>query len=107
MNDVVIHDADKYVVNVMDHGCWATNFNKLCKHIHHHKKSSSLQNLPPTSQSLAPHIEPSHYNVYTMMHVLDEELGIKTAVLDPLNRGFKLDYRSLLPLTTWKLLECS
>ena len=107
MNDTVSHEAEKYLVNVLDNGSKAKNFNELRVHIFHHTKSSSLQNLPPTSQGLAPHIERAHFNAYTMMHVLDKQLGIRTSVLDPLNSGFIIDNGSLLPLTTWRLLEYS
>ena len=107
LNDAVSNEAEKYLVKVLDHGCTANNFNELRKHMFHHTKSSSLQNLPPTSQGLAPHIERAHYNAYTMMHVLDDFLGIKTNFLDPLNSGFVIDNGCLLPLTTWKLLENS
>ena len=106
-NDTVSHEAEKYLVNVLDNGSKAKNFNELRVHIFHHTKSSSLQNLPPTSQGLAPHIERAHFNAYTMMHDLDKQLGIQTSVLDPLNSGFMIDNGSLLLLTTWRLLEYS
>ena len=48
INDAVSHEAEKYLVNVLEHGCKANNFNELRKHMFHHTKSSSLQNLPPT-----------------------------------------------------------
>ena len=57
MNDAVSHEAEKYLVNVLDHGCKAKNFDELRRHMFHHTKSSNLQNLPPTNQGLAPHIE--------------------------------------------------
>ena len=69
MNDAVSHEAEKFLANLLDHGCKAKNFNDLCnKHMFHHTKSSSLQMSPPTSQGLALHIERSRYDAYIIMH---------------------------------------
>ena len=39
------------------------------------------------------------------MHVLDRQLNIRTADLDPLDNDFALENGNLLPTTSWKSLE--
>ena len=76
-------------------------------HQFRHLKSSSHQNLPPTTQGLKPHIYRAFYNAYCTMHVLDKQLNLETANLDPLEYGFVQDNEYLVSATSWRILETS
>jgi hypothetical protein len=90
---------------VVDAGSKSNNFNVLRAHRFHFSKSTSHQNLPPTSQGLEPHIYRAFYNSYTTMHVLDGQLGVGTGLLDPVDYGFTLENGHLSPSTSWKTME--
>ena len=105
LDDSVAKEAEQYLVKMIDSRCKGKDFNQLRTYLFHHSKSASLQNLPPTSQGLKPHIQRAHFNTYTTMHILDKQLGIAPIQLDPLDYGFTLENGSLLPLKTWRLLK--
>ena len=105
MNDSVIKEAEHYLVNVVDSKCRGNDFNQLRTYHFHRSKSSTLHNLPPTSQGVGPHIQRAYFNAYTAMDILDKQLGISTIKIDPLNYGLIHGNGSLLPLKTWKHLE--
>ena len=62
MNDSVIKEAEHYLVNVVDSKCRGNDFNQLRTYHFHRSKSSTLHNLPPTSQGLEPHIQRAYCN---------------------------------------------
>lgn len=101
----MIHQAEQYLVRVIDVKSSASNFQGLREEQFHFSKSSSLQNLPPTSHGLKPHIYRAFYNAYTIMHALDSQINKQIEYLDPLNYGFMLESENLVPSTTWKTLE--
>jgi hypothetical protein len=101
----VIQYAEQYLVHVVDAGSNSSNFLELRAHQFHFSKSTSHQNLPPTTQGLEPHVYRAFFNAYTTMHCLDRQLNIETAELDPLDYGFALENGSLLASTAWKSLE--
>ena len=105
MHDSITKEAEKYLVNVVDSRCKEENFNQLRAYIFHHSKGSSLQNLPPTSQGLLPHIQRAHFNTYTITHILDRQLGITFKILDPLDNGFINENGCLVPKKGCKVLE--
>ena len=87
--------------------CWkkSSNFLQLRAHQFHFSRSASHQNLPPTSQGLEPHIYRAFYNAYITMHVLDRQLNVGTADLDPLDYGFLQENGNFLSSTSWRSLE--
>ena len=101
----LIQQAEQYLVHVIDAGNKSSNFLQLRAHHFHFSKSASHQNLPPTSQGLEPHIYRAFYNAYITMHVLDRQLNVGTADLDPLDYGFLQENGNLLPSTSWRSLE--
>lgn len=101
----LIQQAEQYLVHVIDAGNKSSNFLQLRAYQFHFSKSASHQNLPPTSQGLTPQIYRAFFNAYTTMHVLDRQLNIGTADLDPLDNGFALENGNLLLSTSWKSLE--
>ena len=68
----MIQHAEQYLVNVVDAGSKSSNFQELRADQFHFSKSTSHQNLPPTSQGLEPHI------YRTTMHVIDRQLNVRT-----------------------------
>ena len=107
LDDHVAQQAEEYLVHVIYLGCKLSNFDELRVHQFRHLKSSSHQNLPPTTQGLKPHIYRAFYNAYCTMHVLDKQLNLETANLDPLEYGFVQDNEYLVPATSWRILETS
>lgn len=101
----LIQQAEQYSVHVVDVGNKSSNFVQLRAHQFHFSKSASHQNLPLTTQGLTPHVYCAFFNAYTTMHVLDRQLYIRTADLDPLDYGFAHENEKLLPLTSWRSLE--
>ena len=101
----LIQQAEQYLVHVIDAGNKSSNFLQLRAHQFHFSKSASHQNVPPTSQGLEPHIYRAFYNAYITMHVLDRQLNVGTADLDPLDYGFLQGNGHLLPSTSWRSLE--
>ena len=101
----MVQRAEQYLVRVVDVRSNLSNFQELRKEQFHFSKSSSHQNLPPTSQGLEPHIYRAFYNAYTTMHALDSQTNKQTEDLDPLNYGFTLESGNLVPSSTWKTLE--
>lgn len=93
------------MVQVIDAGNKSSNFLQLRAHQFHFSKSASHQSLPPTSKGLEPHIYRAFFNAYATMHVLDRQLNVQTADLDPLDYGFLHENGNLLPSTSWRSLE--
>ena len=52
---IVLKDAELYLVKVLKLNCGAKKFLELRDEIFHHSKGSTHQNLPPTTQGLLPH----------------------------------------------------
>ena len=107
MDDSTAKEAEKYLVNVVDSRCKGDNFNQLRRYLFHQSKGSSLQNLPPTSQGLLPHLQRAHYKTHITIHILDRQLCITSVPIDTINNGFTNTNGNLLPKTAWKLLENS
>jgi hypothetical protein len=106
LSPAIINDAECYLVKVLRRGSDATNFSDLRAELFHFSKSSSHQNLPPTSQGLLPHIQRSFYNAYITMHILEGYQNLHTVEpLKPEDCGFKQDLGHLVPTTSWKTLE--
>ena len=98
----LIQQAEQYLVHVIDDGNKSSNFLQL--------RASLLKvNFTPESttdpQGLEPHIYRAFYNAYITMHVLDRQLNVGTADLDPLDYGFLQENGNLLPSTSWRSLE--
>ena len=62
ISSVQIHHAQHYLVNVVKSGSNASSFTDLRRELFHFSKSTSHQNLPPTSQGLEPHIRRAFFN---------------------------------------------
>ena len=105
LTSAMIQHAEQHLVNVVDAGSKSSNFQDLRADQFHFSKSTSHQNLLPTSQGLTPHIYPAFYNAYTTVHVLDGQLNVGTEKLDPVDCGFLLENGHLLPSISWKTLE--
>ena len=105
LTSAMIQNAEQYLVKVADVGSKSGNFLELRAYQFHFAKSTSHQNLPPTSQGLEDHIHRAFYNAYTTMHALDRQLNIEIGDFDPVDYGFTLENGHLLPSTSWKTLE--
>ena len=91
-------------MNVVKSGSNASSFTDLRRELFHFSKSTSHQNLPPTSQGLEPHIRRAFFNAYLTMHALDELSGAPMAELNPEEFGFTIKDGHLLPSTSWNTL---
>jgi len=101
----LIHNAEHYLVKVLKSGSDVTNFDDLRAEMFHFNKSSSLHNLPPTSQGLLPHILRGFFNAYTTMHTLDSHTDPETVEsLKPEDCGYEYEQGQLIPATLWKIL---
>ena len=102
LSQIVLQDAELYLVKVLKLNSEAKNVVELRDEIFHHSKVSSHQNLPPTTQGLLPHIKCALFNAYTIMHVMDAG----NMAIWPLNFGFKfeVDSEMLIPEMSWKTL---
>ena len=88
-----------------DFGSWQSlSRHVLVMHQCRQLTSSSHQNLH-TTQGLMPHIYHAFYNAYCIREVLDKQLRLETANLDPLEYGFVQDNEYLVPATSWRILE--
>jgi len=81
ISPVQIQHAERYL-NVVKSGSNASNFTDLRRELFHFSKSTSHQNLPPTSQGLEPSICRAFFNGYNTMQVLDEEFGFTSTLED-------------------------
>ena len=65
LTDIIIRSAECYLVKVIKQNSTASNFTDLGKEIFYGSKSASLQDLPPTSEGLLPHIQHQSYCSFT------------------------------------------
>ncbi|XP_072015053.1 uncharacterized protein [Amphiura filiformis] len=103
-----IQQAEQYLVQVIDAGNKSSNLLQLRAHQFHFSKSASHQRLPPTSKDLEHHFyrhDRAFFNAYATMHVLDKQLNVQTAELDPLDYGYLHENGNVLPSTSWRSLE--
>jgi len=68
ISPVQIQHAERYLVNVVKSGSNASNFTDLRRELFHFSKSTSHQNLSPTSHGLEPHIRRAFFNAYVTMY---------------------------------------
>ena len=82
-------------------GSECTTFTDPQADMFHFSKAGLINNLPPTSEGLLPHIKHAFYDAYTTMHALEIHINPETTeVLDPEEFGFEL-----IPATSWKALN--
>ena len=106
LSEQMVKNTEVYLIKVLKPQSDARNFSEYRSEVFHHTKASSLQNLPPTSQGISPHIKRSLYNAYTMMHCLDIYLDKENVVvLKPDDYGYEYEQEDLIPSTSWKVLE--
>ena len=104
----VFKSAEMFLVKVLKRvGSDAKTFTQLRAELFHSRKTSSHQNLPPTSQGAQLHILRAFFNAYNIIHVLDSYLNSETAVevVNPEDYGFELNEGQLIPSTMCKTLE--
>lgn len=106
LSQSTIDNAEQYLVKVLKKGSTAKTFTEYREETFHFSKCSSLQNLPPTSHELLPHIQHAFYNAYTTMNILSNHFVPGTVeTLKPKEYGFKYDNGYLMPTTAWKTLD--
>jgi len=92
-------------LNVVKSGNNASNFTDLRRQLFHFSKSTSHQNLSPTSQGLEPRIHLAFFNAYVTMHVLDGLNDVPMTELNPEEFGFTLEDGHLSSSSSWNTLE--
>ena len=92
--------CEMYLTQVLKYGTKCKTMNELRSWAYHHKKSLTLEQLPPTSYSIRDHILRSIYATHNMVSILDNQ----RVVLDPRNYGFCEENDLLLPTNSVKTI---
>ena len=93
--DLHFAKAEEYLVQVI--GTQLKTMNAMRYFVYHISKNVAYSDLPPTSQSIAAHIQRSLYSTYIQIHCMKK-------IIDPYQYGFEYCNELLVPIKDMKLL---